>query len=62
MRVKGTQRLDQLRSKRARVVLTSGGLEPVEDNEGGEHSVFAQEFLRALEENRGHLDLSLIHI
>ena len=34
--------------KRARLALTSGGLEPVSDIGGGEHSVFANEFLDAL--------------
>ena len=42
-------------SKRARVVLTSGGLEPVEDG-AGEHSVFARALLEALEENDGVLE------
>jgi hypothetical protein len=36
---------------RTRAVLTSGGLEPVLDAGGGEHSVFAQAFLRVLENN-----------
>lgn len=41
--------------KRARVVLTSGGLEPVEDGGGGGHSVFAKHFLNAQAESRlGH--------
>jgi hypothetical protein len=37
--------------KRARTILTSGGLKPVLDSGGGEHSVFAQAFLEALEAN-----------
>ena len=36
---------------RTRVVLTSGGLEPVLDAGGGEHSVFAQAFLQVLQDN-----------
>ena len=36
---------------RARAVLTSGGLEPVLDAGGGEHSVFAKAFLEVLNEN-----------
>jgi hypothetical protein len=36
---------------RSRAVLTSGGLEPVLDAGGGEHSVFAQAFLQVLKEN-----------
>jgi uncharacterized caspase-like protein len=42
----------RLASKRARVVMTSGGLEPVQDEGGGGNSVFAAYFLRALAENR----------
>jgi predicted nucleic acid-binding Zn-ribbon protein len=36
---------------RARVALTSGGLAPVLDRGGGEHSIFAKAFLDVLEEN-----------
>ena len=50
---------DELRRKwfklmaksRSRTVLTSGGLKPVLDEGGGEHSVFAGAFLDALERN-----------
>jgi hypothetical protein len=42
--------------KRARVVLSSGGLEPVADSGGGKHSVFAAQFLKALRENEGVID------
>ena len=41
---------------RTRLVMSSGGLEPVADEGGGGHSVFAQAFLRALGENTGVLD------
>ena len=41
--------------KKSRVVITSGGLEPVEDGKG-EHSPFARAFLQALDENQGILD------
>jgi hypothetical protein len=37
------------------MVLTSGGLEPVLDTLGGEHSLFAQAFLDALSRNEGVL-------
>jgi len=37
-------------------VLSSGGLEPVMDSGGGEHSVFAKAFLSALKENTGAFD------
>ncbi len=36
---------------RARITLTSGGLEPVLDGGGGAHSVFAKAFLQALRDN-----------
>jgi len=42
--------------KRARLVLSSGGLEPVADSGGGKHSVFAAQFLKALDENEGVID------
>jgi hypothetical protein len=44
--------LKRLATRRARVVLTSGGIEPVSDAGGRDnHSVFASALLRALEEN-----------
>jgi hypothetical protein len=42
--------------KRARTALVSGGLEPVLDGGGGEHSVFAKAFLTALKENNDVMD------
>ena len=42
--------------KRSRTALTSGGLEPVLDGGGGNHSVFSKAFLTTLQENRGILD------
>ncbi len=46
--------LGRMSKKRARVVMTSGGLEPVADSGGGtDHSVFARAFIGALEENEG---------
>jgi hypothetical protein len=42
--------------KRARTALVSGGLEPVLDGGGGEHSVFAKAFLTALKENNNVMD------
>jgi uncharacterized caspase-like protein len=41
----------RLARKRARLVLASGGLEPVPDRGDGEHSVFAKYFIQALREN-----------
>ncbi|MBT6202038.1 MAG: PEGA domain-containing protein [Bacteroidetes Order II. Incertae sedis bacterium] len=43
--------IDRMAKKRARTVLTSGGLEPVLDSGGGEHSVFAKAFITLLKEN-----------
>lgn len=43
--------LKLMAEKRARVVLTSGGLAPVLDFGGGAHSVFARSFIEALESN-----------
>lgn len=39
--------------KRARLVLSSGGVQPVLDSGGGKHSVFASAFLGAIETNTG---------
>ena len=48
--------LERMAEKRARVVLASGGLEPVADSGAGNHSVFAAQFLKALRGNEGVLD------
>jgi ankyrin repeat protein len=49
--------LSRLSRKRARSVISSGGLEPVIDSGGrGEHSVFASALLDTLKENKGILD------
>jgi len=48
--------LKAMATKRARVVLTSGGVQPVLDGGGGDHSVFAAAFLAALEDNQGILE------
>jgi uncharacterized caspase-like protein len=49
--------LSKLAQKRARCVISSGGLEPVIDSGGrGEHSVFTSAFLDALKENTGIMD------
>lgn len=48
---------DKIAKKRARVVITSGGLEPVLDSGGREgNSVFADAFLQALRQNEGIMD------
>lgn len=49
--------LSRLSKKKARCVISSGGLEPVIDSGGrGEHSVFASAFLDALKDNKKVLD------
>lgn len=48
--------LSRLSEKRVRVALTSGGLEPVLDDGGGGHSVFAKAFLTVLKQNAGVLE------
>jgi uncharacterized caspase-like protein len=49
--------LQRLAERKARVVLTSGGIEPVSDAGGRDnHSVFSAALLAALEENAGVLE------
>ncbi len=48
--------LFRIATKRARVALTSGGLEPVLDSGGGGHSVFAAAFLSVLKDNRSVIE------
>ena len=55
-KVKKPDYIDQMINKKARVVLTSGGLEPVSDTGGGNHSVFAKSFIQILNQNPGVLD------
>ncbi|MEM9621720.1 MAG: caspase family protein [Pseudomonadota bacterium] len=43
--------LRMMEEKKSRVVMTSGGLAPVLDGGGGQHSVFAKAFLEALQTN-----------
>ena len=51
----GDRYLQGIAGKRARTVLTSGGLEPVEDG-AGRHSVFAGAFISALRNNASVMD------
>ena len=48
--------IKRMAARRSRTALTSGGLEPVLDAGGGEHSVFARAFLEALRTNDQVLD------
>jgi len=53
------QRVDWLKAMlkaQSRTVLTSGGLKPVLDGGGGEHSVFAKAFIQALKNNHQLLE------
>ncbi len=57
VRIKTRDYFLKIAKKRARSVLTSGGLEPVADSGGeGGHSVFTSAFLDTLKENDGVLD------
>ncbi len=53
--------LNMLANKRARVVLSSGGLAPVLDFGGGAHSVFAKSFIESLKNNNSLLLGQSIH-
>lgn len=53
--------LKTMASKRARTVLTSGGLAPVMDLGGGQHSVFAKALLDVLAANSDILDGQRLH-
>jgi hypothetical protein len=46
-----TRWFQTMATKHARVVLTSGGVQPVLDGGGGKYSVFAAAFLKTLEQN-----------
>ena len=46
----------RMAKKWARVAITSGGLEPVADKGGGNHSPFAKAFIDALEDNNAVMD------
>ena len=48
--------LERMVQKKARTVMTSGGLEPVADAGSGGHSVFAASFLATLQANTGVMD------
>jgi TPR repeat protein len=51
-----TRWLKVMARTRSRTVLTSGGLKPVLDQGGGQHSVFAKSFLRVLSQNDSILE------
>jgi uncharacterized coiled-coil protein SlyX len=51
----------QMLAKRSRTALTSGGLAPVLDAGGGDHSIFAKSFLSALKDNRQIIEGQALH-
>jgi len=48
--------LKVMNTRKARTVLTSGGVKPVLDVGGGDHSIFADAFLKVLRSNKGVLE------
>jgi hypothetical protein len=54
--IRDTKYLERIVQKKARTVMTSGGLEPVADAGGAGHSVFASAFLAVLDSNTGVMD------
>jgi hypothetical protein len=48
--------ISRMAEMRARLVLTSGGIEPVADSDGTGHSPFARVFLDVLKNNKGVID------
>ena len=60
--VKAPDHLQRLSKERARIVLSSGGLEPVADGGGGgKHSAFARYFIEELNANQGVLDSTTLY-
>ncbi|MEQ1638504.1 MAG: caspase family protein [Methylococcales bacterium] len=53
---KKSEWLKAMLKAKSRTVLTSGGLKPVMDGGGGDHSVFANAFIKALQSNNGLLE------
>ncbi|MGR9114815.1 MAG: caspase family protein [Gammaproteobacteria bacterium] len=53
---KKSEWLKAMLKARSRTVLTSGGLKPVMDGGGGDHSIFANAFIKALKSNNGLLE------
>jgi uncharacterized caspase-like protein len=51
----------RMAQRRSRTVLTSGGLEPVQDEGSGGHSVFANAFLLSLKENNTIIDMDSLY-
>ena len=62
VKLQNPEYLKRIARKKARTVLTSGGMEPVMDIGGGNHSVFAKAFIKALKENSSIMDGTLLFI
>ncbi len=54
--------LRRLASRRSRSIMTSGGLEPVIDDGGGKHSIFAAALLKALSSNRQPIEAGRLFV
>src|SRR5262249_55537551 len=54
--IKDSDYIQRMVQKKARTVMTSGGLEPVADSGGSGHSVVAAAFISALQPNGGVMD------
>ena len=52
--------IKKLLKKKTRLVISSGGNEPVMDNDGGEHSYFALKLIETLKNNKGVLNTQMI--
>ena len=52
--------IQRLKNKKTRLVITSGGNEPVIDNEGGNHSLFAQKLLDTLSQNNDVINSQIL--
>ncbi len=59
--VRGDNYLERIARLRSRVVLSSGGLEPVTDSGGGQNSAFARYFIDELRTNGGVLDSTTLY-
>jgi hypothetical protein len=59
--VRGANYLERIARLRSRIVLSSGGLEPVTDSGGGENSAFARYFIDELRTNGGVLDSTTLY-
>jgi len=59
--VKPPDYLERIARLRARIVLSSGGLEPVADGGGGKHSAFARHFIDELAANEGVIDSTTLY-